>query len=82
MSEYKFTLKELRARHNLTQNEIANIIGITPKTYNLLENDYTKILSSRWETIARLADYYGIKREQIFLPSDVIKNNIKTTNGV
>lgn len=78
MSGHKFTLKELRARHNLTQAQIAKIVGITTKTYSLLEKDYSNLLSCRWVTVARIANYYNIDMDQIFLPVDVIKNNIDT----
>lgn len=77
MSEYKFTLKELRARHNLKQSDVAKKVGVSTKTYQLIENDYESFLSSRWVTIAKIADLYKIDMSQIFLPADVILNHIK-----
>lgn len=63
----KFTLRELRARYNLTQKEVAEKVGITVKTYNLLENDPNALKRCRCETVFSLACLFKVSMDEIFL---------------
>ena len=42
--EYKINLKQIRELHNLSQNNIANILGINRTVYTKYENGYVIIL--------------------------------------
>ncbi len=63
----KFTLRELRARYNLTQKEVAESIGITVKTYNLLENNPNALRRCKCETVFSLALLFKVTMDEIFL---------------
>lgn len=52
----KYTLKELRAKHNLTQSELAKRIGVSTATYNAWEKDFGVIKISQANKIANLLD--------------------------
>lgn len=72
----KITLRELRARYNLTQKQVAEYVGITVKTYNALENNPTSLLKCRFETVLSLADLFKVKMDDIFFDTDVNKIHI------
>lgn len=67
----KVTLRELRARYNLTQKEVADNVGVTLKTYNFLENNPSSLLGCRFETVYNLASLFHVRMEDIFLGNDV-----------
>lgn len=58
----KFTLRELRARKNKTQIEVAKDLGIAYQTYNAWEQDLSNVGISK---VYALADYYGVTIDQI-----------------
>lgn len=66
MDEIVYTLKELRARKNKTQAEVAAELGISTTTYNAWERDISGVAIGK---VKCLADYYGVKIGQIFLPT-------------
>lgn len=56
-------LKELRAKRGLTQEELANAVGVTRITINYIENEeYRPSL----ELAFLLAQYFGKRIEDIF----------------
>ena len=60
-------LKVLRAEKNITQAELAELVGVTRSTINYLEkNEYTPSLP----LAMRLARYFGQPIEQIFILED------------
>ena len=61
--EQKYTVKELRARKNLTQAEAARELGISVQTYNAWERDISNVAVSKVQAVA---DFYGVKLGQIF----------------
>lgn len=62
----QYTLKELRARKNLTQKEVAQDLGISAQTYNAWERDVSGVAVSK---VQALAEYFGVSLGQIiFLP--------------
>lgn len=63
----KFSLKELRARHNLTQEELARLAGLSPRTINLYEKDIDKFRGASFKTIEKLAEILNVKIDEIFL---------------
>ncbi len=64
-------IRELRARHGLTQEEAAQLIGMDMKFYQLLESGRKKQV---WlETVERLASPYSLAAWQLIgpeLPTD------------
>ncbi len=61
----KFTLKELRARNNITQMDAAKATGVTIQTYNRWEQNPGTIPVSKFVI---LADYLKVDMSDIFLP--------------
>ena len=58
----QYTLKELRARKNWTQQETAKKLGISTQTYNSWEANFGKVKIKDASEIARL---FGVKLDQI-----------------
>ena len=61
----QFSLKELRARKNLTQSEVAKEIGVSAQTYNAWERDVSNVAIGK---VKALADFFGVTIGEIFLP--------------
>jgi putative transcriptional regulator len=63
----KNTLKVLRAEHNLTQQGLADLVGVTRSTINYIEkNEYMPSLA----LATRLARYFKKPIETIFIVDD------------
>ena len=58
----KYTLKELRARKDKTQEEVAKDLGISPQTYNAWEKDISNVGVSK---VYAVAEYYGVTIDEI-----------------
>lgn len=61
----QYSLKELRARKNMTQAEVAENIGISTQTYNAWEKDVSNVAIGK---VKALADFFGVTIGEIFLP--------------
>lgn len=61
----KFTIKELRARKNVTQAKAAKDLGVSVQTYNAWEKDISNVKVSK---VLAIAEYYGVSLNDIFLP--------------
>lgn len=66
MQNRQYTLKELRARKNKTQEEVAKDLGISVQTYNAWEKDISNVAISK---VMAVAEYFGVLVGDIFLPS-------------
>lgn len=59
----QYTLKELRARKNMTQADIAKEIGVSPQTYNAWEKSVSNVSIHHpcltWPYKTALADWGG-----------------------
>lgn len=64
----QYTVKELRARKNLTQAQSAEKLGVSLQTYNAWEKDISKVAIGKVEALAEL---YGVTIGEIFLPKDM-----------
>lgn len=64
ITEMQFSLKELRARHNKTQSEVARDLGVSVQTYCSWENSISNVAVSKVQAVA---NYYGVRITQIFL---------------
>lgn len=60
----KNKLKVLRAERNLTQEELAEISGLSRATVNAIENE---TVNPSGETIAKLTKALKVRAEEIFL---------------
>jgi DNA-binding XRE family transcriptional regulator len=60
----KFTLKELRARKNKTQEEVAKDLGIATATYNAWEKDISNVAVSK---VYAVAEYFGVRIDEIYI---------------
>lgn len=63
MDNQKFTLKELRARKNETQEQVAKSLGISTQTYNAWEKDISNVAVSKVQAVA---NYFGVTLSDIF----------------
>lgn len=61
----QYTLKELRARKNMTQAEVAEEIGVSKQTYNAWEKDVSNVAIGK---VRALANFFGVTIGEIFLP--------------
>ena len=61
-NEMQFSVKELRARKNETQEQVANTIGISPQTYCSWEKDISIVAVSK---VRALAEHFGVTLNQI-----------------
>lgn len=62
MADTKFSLKELRARKDKTQAEVAADLGISAQTYNAWERDISGVAVVK---VQMVADYFGVALGQI-----------------
>lgn len=58
----RFTLRELRARKNKTQVEVAKDLGISYQTYNAWEQDISNVGVSKVYAVAK---YFGVTIDEI-----------------
>jgi len=70
-------LRELRRKRDLTQDDIARVVGISRSFYTQIENG-TRTPSLK--VAMRLAHLFDVSVEAIFLPSDVA-SGITDSNG-
>ncbi|MFR3672346.1 MAG: helix-turn-helix transcriptional regulator [[Clostridium] innocuum] len=70
----KYSLKELRARNNLTQAEMAERLGVSRKRYSDIEKRPNRVLC---ETMVNVASVLGVDIGDIFLPSSITNSNVK-----
>ena len=59
----KYTLKELRARKNETQEQTAKALGISVQTYNAWEKDVSNVAIGK---VAAVAAHFGVALKDIF----------------
>lgn len=62
MDKMKYSLRELRARKNKTQEEVAKSLGIATQTYNAWERDISNVGISK---VYAVANYFGVKIDDI-----------------
>ena len=62
MDERQYTLKELRARKDKTQEQTAKDLGISPQTYCAWEKDVSGVAISK---VQALANYFGVRLSEI-----------------
>jgi putative transcriptional regulator len=71
MEKFSTTLKELRGRHNLTQEDLADEVGVVRQTITYLERgDYMPSLG----LAQKIARRFNLPIEKVFI-FDISKNN-------
>ncbi|WP_195932416.1 helix-turn-helix transcriptional regulator [Turicibacter sanguinis] len=55
-----YKLKELRARYNYTQQEVADVIGITRQYYSRLEKNESFLMKASLEIILALCKLFQV----------------------
>lgn len=58
----QYSLKELRARKNETQEQTAEAMGVSVQTYNAWERDVSGVAISK---VLRLAEHFGVALSEI-----------------
>ena len=66
----KYRLKELRESEKLTQQELANDLGLNSVTYSNYENENRE---PPIETLIKIADYYGVSLDYLLKRNTNIK---------
>ena len=56
-------LRELRLSNNLTQTQLAEILGLSRVNYTRYENN---VVRPDYETIVKLADFYDVSLDELF----------------
>lgn len=72
MTEQKYTLKELRARKDWTQQETAEKLGVSAQTYNAWEKDISGVAVCKVQAVA---DLFGVRLGQIFFTREHENNS-------
>ncbi len=68
----KNRIRDLREDHDLSQQQLADRIGITQRKYSYLETG-VQMLSD--EILVKLADYYGVSIDYLLMQTDNPKRN-------
>ena len=58
----KYTLKVIRAMHDLNQGEMADRLGISRYYYNLIENKHKKLTPS---VLVKICREFGLNLDQV-----------------
>lgn len=64
-------LKEIRESNDLTQQDVANRIGVSKGYYSLIENSKRGL---SYETAQDIAAVFGLKPDDIFLNTKLTKS--------
>lgn len=72
--EMQFSIKELRARKNMTQEQVAKALGISTQTYCAWEKDISNVAIGKVQAVA---DFFDVRIGQIFLPSYMKNNHVE-----
>lgn len=63
----KSTLKELRQRKRMTQEELANLTGISIRTIARYEKDVAVLRRAKYEKLKFIAETLSVRVDDIFL---------------
>lgn len=74
MEVRQYTIKELRARKDVTQKQAAAALGVSEQTYSAWEKDISNVAISK---VMAVADYYGVQLSEIFLRRNMNYNQVE-----
>lgn len=63
----QFSLKELRARKDISQEDLANLAGLTARTIYNYEKDVANLRSASYSNIKEIAKALDVEVEDIYL---------------
>ena len=63
----KYTIKELRARNNFTQEELAKRSGLNARTVNSYESNVENLRKASYKNIEKIAEVLKVQVDDIFL---------------
>lgn len=72
----KEQLQKLRKSKNLTQEDVASVIGVKLSTYQKYERD---VIAPSYSTLIKLADFYGVTTDYL-LGREPIQNPLSELN--
>ena len=64
-------LKQLRKEHHLTQQNVADRLGVKMRTYQYYESDTDTAHRPDLETLVVLADLYGVSVDYLISGTDI-----------
>lgn len=67
-------IRVYRAMKNISQKELAEAVGLTQQTISRAENSSAMSLT----TAKKIADYFGVGIDDIFLPKNTINTCIRS----
>jgi len=76
--QFSNNLKQLRMFRNLTQEQLAELIGVSPKTLSYWENSHNTISFNKLPIIAKALD---IPVYRLFVFDNVSSNNVSDLIG-
>ena len=74
MNNFKERLEDLLIEHNMSKNQLANIVGVRPDT---IYGYYRKKLLPEIHIAKRIADYFDCSLDYLFGLTEQVKNNPK-----
>lgn len=66
-NKMQYSIKELRARKDISQEELAKLTGLTARTIFNYEKDISNLRNASYSNIAKLADALDVEVDEIFL---------------
>ena len=69
----KNRIRDLREDHDLTQQRVADAIGITQRKYSYIETGTQQLTD---ELLVKLADFYEVSIDYLLLQTDNPKRNL------
>ena len=63
----QYSIRELRARKDISQEGLAKLTGLTARTIYSYEKDVSNLRSASYSNIKKIADALDVKVEEIFL---------------
>ena len=66
-NKMQYSIKELRARKDITQEKLAELTGLTSKTIYNYEKDISNLRNASYSNIKKLAKALDVKIDDIFL---------------
>lgn len=77
----KEQLQTLRKSKNLTQEDVADIVGVKLSTYQKYERD---VIAPSYDTLIKLADFYGVTTDYLLgrepAPNPLAELNVKVND--
>ncbi|MBC8588049.1 helix-turn-helix transcriptional regulator [Paratissierella segnis] len=67
MKKGQYSIKELRARKNISQEELARLVNLTTRTIVSYENNISALRNASYNNIEKIAKSLDVEISEIFL---------------